>query len=50
MLKALTKLINLLVLLVFSLFAVGISADRWASCDPDENCTPASGQLDVFEG
>ena len=54
MLQALIKLINLLVLLVLSLFAVVIFAeDQEIGCDPspDVPCTAADpGDNDVFEG
>ena len=54
MLQALIKLINLLVLLVLSLFVVEIFADLYVGCDtnrdPDVPCTSASGVVDAFEG
>ena len=55
MLQALIKLINLLVLLVLSLFAVVIFAeDEPIGCDthrgPDVPCTSASGVIDAMEG
>ena len=55
MLQTLIKLINLLVLLVLSLFAVMIFAeDRQKGCDtnrgPDVPCTAASGVVDAMEG